>query len=343
MAHKIETYDVQQGTEMAWHGLTQVGPITLDDNWLTKWDVVPVVLEKRGKPSRYSVLEATDVPELEIGKAYNAQTFTPVTNKDFLELVRQSISGTPHTVSSAGSVRNRGRVFISIKLNGMETFEAAGRKFSAFLNFGNGHDKSSVLWVNTSNICTVCDNTFSFNLFSVENKESKEQESGDDIRIALRHTKNVVLKLPEVAKLIDRAVGVQAEFQAAMDELATKEIGKDTATDLFAGFIGRKVQDLDKGLSTRASNTVNRLVSLFETGKGNTGRNLADAMSAVTDYYTHESSGKNVAPMRQLLSSEYGTGLTAKTDFWNILTNDDADTEFERCVGRGSTLLAHTA
>lgn len=341
MAHRIGEYDKQQGIEQAWHGLTEVVPaISLEDNWLTKWDVAPVVLEKRGKPSRHSVLEATDIPDLEIGKAYVADTFKPVDNKAFLELVRASISGTAHTVVSVGSVRNRGRVFLSIKLNGMETFEAAGRKFSAFLNFGNGHDKSSVLWVNTSNICTVCDNTFTCNLFSVENKD-KAGIQGDDVSVAKRHTKNVVMRLPDLANLIDKAVGVQGEFQATFERMNTLAVSVPTAKSLFAGFVGRKVADLDKGLSTRASNTVDRLVSLFETGKGNMGINRADAFSASTDYYTHESSGNSDNPWKQVVSSEFGAGNDAKAEFWGVLTSDE-DAAFEKTVKRGESLLAHT-
>ena len=63
----------------------------------------------------------------------------------------------------------------------------------------------------------------------------------------------------------------------------------------------------------------------FEVGKGNRGSNRADAFSAVTDYYTHESTrnaGKNVS--RQLFSSEYGLGRMAKTSFWNVIRSDDS-------------------
>lgn len=343
MAHNLQNYDIQQGIEQAWHGKTQVVPeITFENIILGKWDLVPQRLQKNGKDTKWHILTCSDVPELEIGTPYNGGlgnepgTFKPVDNKAFLQLVKDSIGGTSHTIVSAGSVRNRGRVFVSIKLNGMETFEAAGRKFSAYLNYGNGHDRSSVLWANTGNIATVCDNTFTMNLFQVENKAAKEG-TDDNLAISKRHTKNVLMSLPAMADLIDKAVGVQAKFQAELNRLANVPVTVVQATNLFAGFIGRKAEPA-KGLSTRANNTVGRLVQLHVSGKGNRGENLADAFSAVTDYYTHFSSGgENV--MRQVVSSEYGAGLTAKQDFFSVLSNEES---FETTLKRGELLLANT-
>lgn len=353
MAHKIEQYDRQMGISQAWHGLTVVVPeITLENNWLTQWEIVPrelffageIVKEKSGAVTRsvikqekagFSLLGVSDVPGLLVGQAYNPETFKPIDNKAFLELVRASIAGTEHKIVSVGSVRNRGRVFLSIELNGMAKFKAAGRDFSAFLNFGNGHDKSSVLWVNTSNTCVVCDNTFGFNLVQVENKAT----SGDDIAIRQRHTKNASLKLPEIAKLIDKAVGVQGEFQVEFEKLAQVAINEPVAKNLFAGFIGRNVQDVTDGLSTRSKNTVSRLVELHkDTKQGNRGENLADAFSAITDFYTHESSGGE-NKLRQVVSSEYGSGMTAKAVFWNVVRNGD---KREEMVKRGESLLVHS-
>lgn len=335
MAHKILTYDVQEGIEMGWHGKTHVRPeITLEDNFLRTWDLVPVVLEKRGEPSKYSVLEASDVTGLEIGKPYNPGTFQPITNALFLELVKMSIAGTPHKIVSVGSTRNRGRVFLSIALQGMEKFKAAGREFSAYLNFGNGHDKSSVLWVNTSSIATVCDNTFSMNLFTVENKALSGSEVGDDIAVRQRHTKNAILKLPEIATLIDKAVGVQAEFQLELDKLAQIPVDMTEAKCLFTGFLTRESKP--EALSTRTRNTVDLLGSLFQNGRGNDGNDYSDMFQAVTDYYTHSSSRGN-NPMKQVESSEFGAGRVAKETFFNGIRDPKINTDW---LIRGDKLLA---
>jgi hypothetical protein len=341
MAHRIYKNDKQQGTTMGWHGLTEICPeISLGSNWLRQWETVETPLFfDGGAASPFRVLRCSDIPDVTIGLPYNPDTFRPVSNSAFLQLIQDSISGTSHKVVSVGSVRNRGRVFVSIELVGREMFTAAGRKFSAFLNFGNGHDKSSVLCVNTSNTCTVCDNTFSANLFTVEDKNaSKGSQTDDDLKFRLRHCKNVAMRFPALANLIDKAIGVQGEFAATLDALALQPIALPVVEPLFAGFIGRNIvkADLDKGLSVRARNTVTRLTGLFQSGAGNRGENLADAFSAVTDYYTHESSGgddKN----RQFLSSEYGAGQIAKADFWRGIQDSESRSNF---IDRGEVLLA---
>ena len=339
MADRIYQYDRQEGTQMAWHGKTEVKDvITLDDNWLRKWNPVPAELTKRGNVSKWRILECSDLPDVEIGQPYNPLTFQPIDNTAFLELIRQTLAGTDHKITSVGSLRNRGRVFLSIELIGMEKFKAAGRNFGAYLNFGNGHDKSSVLWVNTSNTCTVCDNTFTCNLIQVENKEQKVDD--DNLRVAQRHTKNVILRLPELAKLIDKAVGVQAEFQLEMDKLSEVACVSRTARELFAGFVGRKVtvEARKNGLSTRAFNTVGKLVELYQTGRGNRGETLADTFSAVTDYYSHSSSGGDNV-MRQGMSSDYGAGNLAKQEFWGTVR--DYDRRLSTCA-IGTELLVNT-
>ena len=340
MAHRIFEYDNQEGKQQAWHGKTVIVPdLTLDNNWLRKWELVPrkVADLESGEALPWVYLRCSDNPAIRVGQPYNPETFQPVDNTAFLEMIKASISGTPHTVSSVGSLRNRGRVFVSIELMGMEKFKAAGREFGAYLNFGNGHDKSSVLWVNTSNICTVCDNTFSCNLLSVENKAVKADD--DNVRVSQRHTKNVKLQLPKIDKLVDKAIGVQAEFALEMDKLAALTIPRANATELFAGFVGRNVTEVAKGLSTRAVNTVAKLDDLFVNGRGNRGETLADAFSAVTDYFTHSSSGgENV--MRQMISSEYGSGNANKQEFWNIVRNSELR---ETTRARGEELVTNTA
>lgn len=340
MADRIFENDIHEALKQAWHGKTVIRPdLSLDNNQLNNWDLVETPLFFAGdKPAGFSILQCSDKPELAIGAPFNPLTFKPITNKDFLQLVRDSISGTGHKVTSVGSVRNRGRVFVSIELISMEKFKAAGRDFSAYLNFGNGHDKSSVLWVNTSNTCTVCDNTFSANLFTVEAKDSTATQT-DDIKVRVRHTKNAAMKLPALATLIDKAVGVQAEFALELDKLT--KVAVDNPQGLFAGFLGRKIteENVVKGLSTRAINTSLRLTTLFKSGdKGNRGENMTDAFSAVTDYYTHESSGGENT-MRQVLSSEYGAGQVAKADFWNVCRNPDMTAKM---VDRGVKLIAAT-
>lgn len=335
MAHRKFIHDKIQSTEHTWHGLeerVQVGEFRLENSWLAQWDVTPRELVfPGGKATPFRTLVCSDNEDILVGNPYRP-SFVPVLNSEFLDMIQTAIAGTGHELTTVGSIRNRGRVFVSFKLKGMEEFHAAGKAFSAFLNFGNGHDKSSVLWTGTSNTCTVCDNTFSYNLERVENKDSSgsQTEESDDIKVSIRHTKNAKIRLPELSKTIDKAIGVQAKFQLEFNRLAAIPCGIVDAENLFTGFLstGEKV-------STRTENRVDRLVQLFAKGRGNSGETMADAFSAVTDYFSHESVGDNRE--KQYLSSEFGASGVAKSRFWDIVTTDSKRNETTK---RGSELLA---
>src|SRR4029450_11740210 len=170
--HNIEENDRQEGIEQAWHHLTVIRPdFSLERNWLREWDVEPrptFIRKADGDLIEipFRQLFCRDAESILVGSPYNPDTYKPLLNSEFLALAEDCVSGSGHKLVSGGSVRNRGRTFLSFKIEGLESFEAGGRHFDAYLNFGNGHDKSSVIWANTSNTCSVCDNTFSANLYS---------------------------------------------------------------------------------------------------------------------------------------------------------------------------------
>lgn len=312
---------------MGWHGKTEINmDLDLKNNWLTKWDIEEVNLQtSEGVEVPFKILVGSDDKEF-IGKPF-AGTYTPVSNKAFLDMIGEAISGVKGAVvESVGSVCNRGRVFVSISIKGMDKFKVGNRTFMDYLNFGNGHDQTSAVWANASNICTVCDNTFTMNLL------------GDQaVKCKVKHSKDVVARLDNIVEIIDAYAGTQAKFKAEFERLLNEPMKVDKARSLFAGWMIRSNGEA-RDLGPKTLTKVNRITELFESGKGNKGENRADAFSAVTDYYTHESTrnaGKNLS--RQMFSSEFGIGRMAKTDFWNVIRNDDRVNTY---VANGKKALA---
>lgn len=317
---------------MGWHNLTQINEILdLKNNWLTKWDIQEVGLKTVGDVEvPFKILTGTDDNEV-IGKPF-AGTYTPVSNKAFLDMIGEAISGVKGAVvESVGSVNNRGRVFVSLSIKGMDKFKVGDREFLDYLNFGNGHDQTSAVWTNASNTCTVCDNTFSMNL-------NGEQE----VKCKVKHSKDVIARLDNIVEIIDAYAGTQAKFKAEFERLMNEPMKTDKARNLFAGWMIRSNnEEGGKDLGPKTLTKVNRITELFEKGKGNSGENRADAFSAVTDYYTHEStrnSGKNIA--RQVFSSDYGLGRMAKSSFWNVIRNDDSVNAFAANGKKALALLS---
>lgn len=325
MSHKIGQFDRQEGIKQAWHGLTVVREsISATDNWLAEWDVEKrVMFNPDGTPSEWNRVTCTD-NGLYIGKPVHADTYSLITNKQFLDIVNDALlSVRGAKIDSVGSVCDRGRVFVSVSIPDLPEFRAAGREFRAYLNFINSHDQSSPFAVNASNVCVVCDNTFRYNLQDRNNKV---------FRATVKHTKNASERLQDIDRMIDCYIGTQMRFKQLMDVLEEAPVSTSTAGKFFTGLHSPTVSKPSPQLLTK----VDELQSLFRSGRGNRGQTLADVFSAVTDYYTHQAS-RSSSPWRQIESSEYGFGAEMKTRAMDILT-DPAD--YASTVMRGQEVLA---
>lgn len=361
MAHRKFKHDKIVGIRQAWHGLSEVREeITLADNPLTEWDIAPqrqFHYDESGnlRPSlshtwkegeetaahQWTRSVCTDDASIAIGAPYNPATYSPLSNSAFLALIEECIGGTGHKITSCGSVRNRGRVFVSFGIEIPELKEnTTGREFSYYLNFGNGHDKSSVLWIVTGNHDAVCDNTFSaLELFSREQKPANDgtqlEENDEKVAIRQRHTKNMKLRFPAISGIVDKACGVQREFVRAMELAAKEPLSEKGARELFTGFLAPKGK---AELSTRTENVTERLTALFRNGRGNKGQSFADAFYGLTEFFTHESAGGANNPEKQFLSSEYGSGAEKKRDFFSLLTGKPE--AVKDTMRKGEALLA---
>lgn len=331
---------------MGWHKLTIVQEvIVLLSSWLSKWDVSKVpMLESDGSQSEYCRITCTDDKTIRIGAPVHCDSYGLVTNADFLRIINTAIREIPGAqVASVGSVCGRSRIFVSVKLAELPEFKAAGRAFQPYLNFLSSHDMSAPFTVNTSNICTVCNNTFGMNLSSMGrqlsglNAANRESEKAKAVRVVMKHTKNVMERLENVPEIVDGFHGAQALFRITMDKLAKEPVRVDDANALFAGFLTTQ-EEASKGeaMSTRRANQVERLVELFRKGAGNQGENRADWFSAVTDYYSHENAGGDDR-MRQFVSSEFGSGQMAKGRAWSLIQDDKA---IVATAQRGRAVLA---
>lgn len=349
MSHEIRKWDRQQGRTQAWHGLTAVVPnlsLSHPEFYLGQWDVKEARIRatapdgsnlslfaateedpegrEGGESAGWRCLYTDDKPlpgALFVGAPYNRGTYSPLSNKEFVRIIRASLdaAGIGDAVESVGSVFNRRRVFVSIKLPGMETGNFGGRDFSMFLNFLNSFDMSSPFMANTSNICTVCNNTFQMNL----------SEGG----CLVKHTKNMPEKLETLPAVVAQAIGAQKEFGNAFLALHSEAVSEDAVRFLFAEFVATGK------LSTRGHGTVERLVQLFRGGAGNAGKTLADAFSAITDYYSHESAGGEDIG-KQFVSSEFGDGARKKRDGMAFLTECLNKAKRQEYAENGKRLIA---
>jgi hypothetical protein len=275
------------------------------------------------------MLQCTDNGHL-VGRPVGP-SYGEITNAQFLDMIDQAIGGTDHKIVSVGSLRNRGRVFVTIKLDQDTLTRIGKREFADYLTAGNSHDQSSELFWMNSCICTTCDNTYSMNLASVRNAVALDEQDEETINTRIRHSKYAALRLPAISAVIDRAVGVRAEFYSSLNLFSHRECTPAKAERVFAGFEASRDA---KDLATVTRRRVNDLVHLFRQGRGNNGRTMLDLFQAGTDYYTHSHTGSEAG--KQWESSEYGLGARRKRDLLKVVS--DLPT-LAACEARGEHLL----
>ncbi len=294
-------------------------------------------LEKGFEPTDSCEVVCTDDESIRIGKTVDRHTYTLLPNARFLSIVQSALDSIRGAyVASVGSVCNRARIFVSLGLPAGLTdisqavrdgstlvLQAGGREFKFFLSFFSSHDKSAPFGVQLSTVCVVCNNTFNAVLHDADGKR---------LSIRIPHTKNMLATLANVPAIIDAFFVSAQKFAEVFHGLSLVPISANDAKAFFTGLLisGDSGEERDTTaeveLSGRRTNQIDRLTSLFVSGAGNGGANLADVFSAVTDYYSHESSGGE-NKMKQVASSEFGNGQAMKALAWKTLRDDKATAE----------------
>jgi hypothetical protein len=336
MAHQIADRDIQAGIEMAWHGLTKVVPVvTFEDAFPFDIERLPLHTQDGTPLEGWSYFRCSDDGKpagVPVSESYSA-----LTNARFWEIVQNAVGGSGAVIESAGSIYDRCRRFVTVKLGtDVDDFKVGERVFKNRFSLLDSIDGSTNFYGINSSTCVVCANTFAVVM----------GDTSGEFRFKLRHSKNLLPRIENMEKAIDCFVGVTAQFQKALVIANEIPVSVPDARSLFAGWAGQE----SNALSTRTNNTVNRLTDLFQTGAGNRGQTLLDAFSAVTDFYSHESSGGADQPnfrMKQNLSSEFGSGSRKKQDFFanvfNVSPKKDPTfnrSGFDSLVNNGRSLLA---
>jgi len=308
MAAHIENRDVHAGIEQAWHGMTRVvREVTFADAFPYDIERKPLFTENGTRFDGYSYFLCSD--DNKPAGVPVPDTYSAVTNQRFWEIVQNAVGGTGAIVESAGTIFDRCRRFVTVKLGtDVDNFKVGDRIFKNRFSLLDSIDQSTNLYGVNSSTCVVCANTFAVVM----------GDRSGEFRFKLRHSKNLVPKIENMEKAIDSFIGVTAQFQSALKIANEIPMTAPDARSLFAGWIAQETN----GLSTRSYNVVGRMTELFGRGAGNKGETVLDAFSAVTDFYSHESSGGADQPnfrWKQTLSSDFGAGAKRKQDFFGEL------------------------
>jgi hypothetical protein len=313
-----------------WNSKNPIASIGLRDPEtcvLAKWDVAgePITLPN-GKATGYNMLVCSD-DGLPVGVPYNPESYTVFNNSEMigiieLILVELDKIGVKYAIATTGSVQNRNKTFISIKIVENEKFVVDGREFLNFLDVLNSFNKSCNITFVNSSICVCCQNTF---------KAALDDDNGA-FYISIPHRKKAKAIVKDVPKLIEASFTASNDFAKNLKHFSEFPVGLVDAENIFAAFIG-KGED-NAVLKTRSANIVERLAYLFVKGMGNKGETALDVFQAATEYYTHESAGETEDTSKQFESSEFGNAADKKSLFFSGLVKATASKETFAGVAR---------
>lgn len=215
-----------------------------------------------------------------LGKSYEV-----VQNAEALGVVDALVSDSGLVVETAGSLRNGCTVFMCLRLP--ENINVGGTDtVKQYLIIATGHDGNTPILAYFSNVRVVCNNTLQMSFRDATKKHS------------IRHTRSASDKLNEALRIMGLATKNQKIVAEQYNRLAEIKMQQDQ----FWNYVGNvffspaEIKSLREGkrpqevISTRKSNTVNKVLQFAQTGIGQKEANPGSAWwgyNAVTGYFSH--------------------------------------------------------
>lgn len=322
-----------EGQGKDWHGLTQErqGPLTpqlfpeFQERELFYFD------DDGNKNLHSDKILITKDDGKACGKPFNPKSFGYILPQVAWGMIEQALEGTNYTIERVGMLWDRSFWFVSVSLDELKEIARKGEAFQ--LNFSGGLDGNDSPQGELSHIRAVCWNTI-----------SASRRSGEYL-FKIRQTSHSHDKLEDAKSEVEKAVGLAALFNKTLAQLESQECSVDIARFAYAGEIARHNGDFTvtktkggENRENRSRNTVNELVSLFQSGDGNNGETMADLLNGFTQLHTRgrKETKKNI--WTQVASSEFGTAADRKAEFLTVLTDDK---DFGMMVEEGREVLAN--
>jgi phage/plasmid-like protein (TIGR03299 family) len=282
MAHQIES--MFYVGETPWHGL---------GNKLTSAPTVEEAIKQAGldwavHTRPIFLADGREVPAMATVRATDGtilgvvgQRYQPLQNKDAFQWFDPLVSNGLVDLETAGSLNDGKRVWILARITQGSDLGIVGEDvIRKFILLSNSHDGTLAVRVGFVPIRVVCANTLAM-----------AHDNAQSTLIRLKHSKAIVKNLEGLREIINVA---NQSFEATAEQfrlLASKQINVKDLHNYVKVVLGHeKTEDAD--LSSRAENSIQNVIQLFETGRGNTLPGVKGtvwaAYNAVTEYLTHD-------------------------------------------------------
>lgn len=326
MSAGILEHDSVNATEPTWHGKEIIHKVIDFENSGLDWPVEsgPIFGHGGAEIAGHQEIYSTGKEAEHIVLAVMKSRYTPILNKQIWEAASKALDGVAHVITCTGSLDNRKKVFISVRLTGKgnESFMVNGDKFLANLNFLSSHDGSMSFEVFDLAIRVVCQNTFNF---------ARSTKCSGAFQGSARHTKNSQVKIAKIAMKINDILESRKIFIEGCIDMHSKPVSRDEA---YAFAVGWGFPDHREKPSTMVIENANQIVSAFESGDGNNGKNRYDLFNGITQYFTRSTTRSDSDAYQ---SSFVGVGSNRKGEAFDILTDQKI---FKSMVKNGERGLA---
>lgn len=203
-----------------------------------------------------------------------SNTYHPFQNEQLIELLSKVSSKTGVSIHKSGFFGDGQKVYIQMKTNDLKM--PKGDRVEGFVTGINSFDGSTSLAFGNSTITISCQNTFFAALRELKNK--------------VRHTKNMMIKVDEVAESLDKAL---VEEKKMFERI--KRMSEVRMTSKVKDLVVRALFDIDSTLDlkkesdipTVTRNKMTRYDIDLQKELAEKGDNLWGLFSGVTRFTTH--------------------------------------------------------
>jgi hypothetical protein len=328
----ILQFDEVHATEPTWHKKEKLHKlITFEESGLD-WEVLTGKVFSDGNRLQDKGVEIPGYQEIyshgpggeHIHLHLAKSRYAPIQPKAVWEAMQKSLEGVACQITCTGSLQNRQIVFISVRLTGKDKdgFVVNGDKFKSELNFISSNNGVYEFVIFDSNTRIVCINTFNMAMSALCSSKLKH---------SARHTRNNQMKIDKISTQINKILESRKVFIGGCETMFKQKVSRDEALAFSVGwqFPGHR----DKPSAAVIANSQG-IVSAFENGDGNNGRNRYDLFNGVTQFFTRNTT-RSDSDVYQ--SSFIGLGATRKGEAFDILANDET---FRKTVRNGERALA---
>lgn len=352
MAHGIEPQDLifsTSGTE--WHGKANVVTsiaeeqinaisfpiiegevVCMVDGQTVKLDNYKTLiadLRHRGDGTQFELPVEDRLIPLHIPRA----SYAPISNRDVFQQAEEICQGLNMKIVTAGTLEGCKKFFVSIDTGSSDLIvknHASGQSETvlAYIDLITSHDGTMAQETYDSMTRIVCMNTLRWS------RQSKGNIGGK-----VYHTANSKTAMAAMAKRINDILSGRKVFVDTMERLSEQTLNHADARFLTSSYIAQcNPEGKSVRLSTRGANTVDGIVDLYKTGKGNVGRSFYDLFNGATEYWTSgDGTGKTVDALSKQYKGKFGGAADHKNDFLSYI---DGGVDIANAIETGKALQA---